>query len=142
MESDRHQQYCSSGERAGEESSSTDYRAPTSIANILRQKFTRHTELFRAGEKLTCKHGTSLGTGHYTTTSAAALLESGKLELLVNKLMSGWVSLNVKFWQHEGNLAFMINLFLITIQQGPAHHPPPPASLQFCVEIRFAVKQR
>ena len=44
---------------------------------------------------------------------------------------------NVKFWQHEGNFAFMTNLFVITIQRGPAH-PPPPA----CVEIKFSVKQR
>ena len=72
----------SCSERAGEQLA----RAPTSIANILRQKFrldgsttARHTELFRAEEKLRCKHCSALH--HYI------LLECCR-QLLGNKLMS------------------------------------------------------
>ena len=98
----------------------SSYRPPTSIANILRQKFTRHTELFRAGEKLTCKHCTASSCCYCKTPLALlfVLLESCREGIIIaNTLMSRWVSLNVKFWQHEGNFAFMTNLFVINVVQ-------------------------
>ena len=116
--------------------------SPTSIANILRQKFTRHTELFRAGEKLTCKHCTAsscccnthhwhcslyhwkvAGRNHYSKYTDV------KMGLVKCKILATRRQLcfHDQFIRHN---CYPDNMYNTTW------------SSPVCVEIKFAVKQR